>query len=183
MRLDYLKIHDFKNLIGFSVDFDETSKEPVTVVLGRNGSGKSNLNEALVIIFRDLLKGKPTKEFGYDLRYTLRNGEISVRVWNPTAAYDESGDSATLPFTSKEGDAITSFAFTIRDAEGKDRRLPAKLRCHLLLWDKHTTRAPFLQAAIGVSQRAFRWKQDSVAAIVLCKTDPFPICLACFLHD
>lgn len=43
MRLDYLKIHDFKNLVGFSVDFDETSEEPVTVLLGRNGSGKSNL--------------------------------------------------------------------------------------------------------------------------------------------
>ena len=32
MRLDYIKIHDFKNLVGFSVDFDETSEEPVTVL-------------------------------------------------------------------------------------------------------------------------------------------------------
>ncbi len=87
MRLDYLKIHDFKNLVEFSVDFDETCKEPVTVVLGRNGSGKSNLNEALVIIFRDLLQGKPTKDFGYDLRYTLRNGTVNVqRLESPNRA-------------------------------------------------------------------------------------------------
>lgn len=122
MRLDYLKIHDFKNLVGFSVDFDETCNEPVTVVLGRNGSGKSNLNEALVIIFRDLLKGKPTKELGYDLRYTLRNGTVGVRVWNPATARDGSGESAPLLFTSKEGDPITAFSFTITEA-GEERRL------------------------------------------------------------
>ncbi|RYD85652.1 MAG: hypothetical protein EOP84_01810 [Verrucomicrobiaceae bacterium] len=122
MRLDYLKIHNFKNLAGFSVDFDETSKEAVTVVLGRNGSGKSNLNEALVIIFRDLLKGKPTREFGYDLRYTLRNGAISVSVRNPADVRDEGGESAFLPFTSKEGEVIESFLFSITEA-GEERRL------------------------------------------------------------
>ena len=37
MRLDYLKIHDFKNLVGFVVNFDETCEEPVTVLLGRKG--------------------------------------------------------------------------------------------------------------------------------------------------
>lgn len=122
MRLDYLKIHDFKNLVGFSVDFDETCKEPVTVVLGRNGSGKSNLNEALVIIFRDLLKGRPTKDFGYDLRYTLRNGKVSVRVSNPPATLNVKGQSVSMPFTSKEGEAIKSFAFMVTE-DGEASRL------------------------------------------------------------
>ena len=122
MRLDYLKIHDFKNLVGFSVDFDETCKEPVTVVLGRNGSGKSNLNEALVIIFRDLLKAKSTKDFGYDLRYTLRNGTVSVRVSNPPKTLDGPDKTATQSFTSKEGEAIESFAFFVREG-GEERRL------------------------------------------------------------
>lgn len=122
MRLDYLKIDDFKNLVGFSVDFDETCNEPVTVVLGRNGSGKSNLNEALVIIFRDLLRGKPTKEFGYDLRYTLRNGTVSVRVWNPAPARDTVNTGGPLEFTSKEGVAIASFSFTVTEA-GEESRL------------------------------------------------------------
>jgi recombinational DNA repair ATPase RecF len=77
MRLSYLKIDHFKNLKGFAVDFDEKCEEPVTVVLGRNGAGKSNLFEALIIIFRDLIKGKTTADFGYDLRYTLRGGSIA----------------------------------------------------------------------------------------------------------
>jgi hypothetical protein len=122
MRLDYLKIHDFKNLVDFAVDFDETCNEPVTVVLGRAGSGKSNLYEALVIIFRDLLKGKPTKEFGYDLRYTLRNGKVAVRVWNPPSQRDEEDESLLLPLTSKEGKAIDSFSFTITE-DGAERRM------------------------------------------------------------
>jgi predicted ATPase len=122
MRLDYLKIHDFKNLIDFSVDFDETCEEPVTVLLGRNGSGKSNLYEALVIIFRDLLKGKPTKDFGYDLRYTLRNGSVAVRVLNPATAREDGEKSAPVPFTSKEQQAIESFSFTVAE-DGKECRL------------------------------------------------------------
>ena len=80
MRLDYVKIDHFKNLNEFEMDFKEHSNEPVTVLLGRNGSGKSNLFEALVIIFRDLRKGKATTNFAYDLRYTLREGELAVRI-------------------------------------------------------------------------------------------------------
>ena len=49
MRLDKLTIRRFKNLRDFSTDFDE--KSLTTVLVGGNGTGKSNLLEALVIIF------------------------------------------------------------------------------------------------------------------------------------
>ena len=52
MRIDWLKLPRFRNLREFEINFDES--QPTTVVLGRNGSGKSNLIEALVEIFRDL---------------------------------------------------------------------------------------------------------------------------------
>lgn len=119
MRIDYLKIHDYKNLIQFTVDFDESCIEPVTVLLGRNGSGKSNLYEALVIIFLNLLKGKPTKEFGYDLRYTLHNGNVKVRVLNPP---DTKTRAKPIPFTSREGESIESFSF-IATQNGEERRI------------------------------------------------------------
>lgn len=124
MRLDYLKIDRFKNLNGFEVDFDETSTEPVTVVLGRNGAGKSNLFEALVIIFRDLINEKATVEFGYDLHYTLRGGTIAVRVWNPAPARP-SGVSPASDFVSKEGQSINAFTFAIVE-NGEERRIPRK---------------------------------------------------------
>lgn len=52
MKLDRLWIKDFKNLKDFKVNFDE--KNFVTVVIDWNGTGKSNLFEALAIIFRNL---------------------------------------------------------------------------------------------------------------------------------
>lgn len=81
MKLDYLWIENFKNLQDFSADFDESPEELFTILLGQNGSGKSNLLEALVVIFRDLFRGTHT-EFGYELRYTLNRGETKAIVRN-----------------------------------------------------------------------------------------------------
>lgn len=79
MKLDYLWVETFKNLQEFEADFDENPKELFAVLLGRNGLGKSNLLEVLVVIFRDLFLGNET-EFGYELRYTLQRGETKIRV-------------------------------------------------------------------------------------------------------
>jgi len=123
MRLIYLKIDRFKNLNDFVMDLDEESEEPVTVLLGRNGAGKSNLFEALVIIFRDLIKGKATTDFAYDLRYTLRNGAIVVRIWNPpTATVDTDDAHPKMPFAARNGESIESFSFTVVE-QGKERRI------------------------------------------------------------
>jgi predicted ATPase len=75
MKLLHLSIENFKNLKNFSIDFDGESL--VSVILGRNGTGKSNLLEALIIIFRDLDLHKPPA-FKYDLYYLCRDYEISI---------------------------------------------------------------------------------------------------------
>jgi predicted ATPase len=77
MRLDKLKIDEFKNLRKFEVDFDQGS--PTTVIVGRNGTGKSNLLEAVVIIFRDLDLGE-RPSFKYELQYFCRNHTIQVNA-------------------------------------------------------------------------------------------------------
>lgn len=69
MKVDKLHIRShFKNLKDVVVDFDEDSL--MTVVVGRNGSGKSNVLEALVVIFRNLDLGEPPP-FSYLLVYRL----------------------------------------------------------------------------------------------------------------
>jgi predicted ATPase len=125
MRLDYLKIDRFKNLDAFEINLDESSQEPVTIVLGRNGSGKSNLFEALVIIFRDLIQENTTADFGYDLRYTLQSGGISVRVHNPPSVNGLTSLAPNTEFKSKEGEAITSFSFTVTQGDN-ERRIARK---------------------------------------------------------
>jgi predicted ATPase len=75
MRLDRLSIPGYRNLRSFEIDFDES--QPTTVLLGRNGSGKSNLIEAIVEIFRELeLGGSPA--FAYTLEYVCRDRKIRI---------------------------------------------------------------------------------------------------------
>src|SRR2546428_9759474 len=75
MRLNKLALSNFKNLNNFSIDFDGESI--TTVILGRNGTGKSNLLEALIIIFRDLDLGEPPA-FKYQISYICREHEVFV---------------------------------------------------------------------------------------------------------
>ena len=75
MRIDRLAIPSYRNLRSFTINFDET--QATTVLLGRNGSGKSNLFEAIVLIFRELeIGGAPP--FPYSLEYTCRGHAIQI---------------------------------------------------------------------------------------------------------
>jgi predicted ATPase len=81
MRLDKLTIgsakdsatHQFKNLKNVEIDFDQDHW--VTVVIGWNGTGKSNVLEALAIIFRDLILKKREPLFAFRLAYRMGAGE------------------------------------------------------------------------------------------------------------
>lgn len=83
MKLTYIKILNFKNLKDFEFDFGSERGGLITVLLGKNGSGKSNLLEALVVIFRDLFLGRASP-FGYELRYRLRKDEAEISIKNTT---------------------------------------------------------------------------------------------------
>jgi len=73
MKIDVLEIRSrFKNLEQVRVDFDEDHL--MTVIVGRNGSGKSNVLEALVSLFRNLDLGEPPP-FSYAIRYRLGDSE------------------------------------------------------------------------------------------------------------
>lgn len=75
MRIDKLWISSFKNLKDFTIDFDE--KELISVIVGRNGTGKSNVIEALVIILRDLDLGKEP-QFAYELYYRIGTFDVWI---------------------------------------------------------------------------------------------------------
>ncbi|MGP5562323.1 AAA family ATPase [Vreelandella alkaliphila] len=72
----------FKNLKNVTIDFEE--QEWITLVIGWNGTGKSNVLEALAVLFRDLIMGKNDKgkkdkpSFAYSLRYFCHSKEIEI---------------------------------------------------------------------------------------------------------
>ncbi|CAB3818124.1 AAA family ATPase [Achromobacter animicus] len=79
MRLKSLFVSDYKNLKNFTLGFDGASF--IDVFVGKNGSGKSNLFEALVEIFRhiyefDREKGDPG--FEYTVKYEISGKETEI---------------------------------------------------------------------------------------------------------
>jgi len=75
MRLQRLKIEKFKNLRDFEITFDQDS--PYTVLVGQNGSGKSNLFEAILAIF-DSLEDQVSPGFVYALQYACRGYKVLI---------------------------------------------------------------------------------------------------------
>jgi predicted ATPase len=87
MRLDKLTIgsakdsptHQFKNLKNVTIDFDQDHW--VTIVIGWNGTGKSNVLEALAIIFRDLIAKKRIPAFAFQLAYRMGVGDNLRQIY------------------------------------------------------------------------------------------------------
>jgi predicted ATPase len=77
MRLEELYIRQFKNLREVRIRFDMAS--PYTVLVGGNGSGKSNLMEAIAWIFRNLDLEEPAP-FDYELKYQCRSHDVRVQA-------------------------------------------------------------------------------------------------------
>lgn len=153
MRLDRITIgsskdspsHQFKNLKDVTIDFDE--EHWVTVVIGWNGTGKSNVLEALAIIFRDFIMGEKTPAFAFVLRYRMGSGKDTLYIEvdaDPdrkkevfiihTATQDEAEGSGTLtPFiegepqvSARRGKRISLSAFLKDDA----KHLPRYVFCY-----------------------------------------------------
>jgi predicted ATPase len=85
MHLHRLKLRQFRNLRNFEIRFSASGVDAdgnprdfkSHAVIGQNGSGKSNMIEAIVTIFRDLDLNEPPS-FDYELDYEVRGLEIRI---------------------------------------------------------------------------------------------------------
>ena len=131
MRLKSVFISQYKNLRNFELTFDGTSF--IDVFVGKNGSGKSNLFEALIEIFRHLVEyGGSGNVIGFDyriayeiereeVRFEWRSGRLAIsfdgkarRNMNGVPLPDNlliyySGHNSTV------GDLITHYASEFRE--------------------------------------------------------------------
>ncbi|VXD06084.1 AAA family ATPase [Sphingomonas sp. T1] len=76
MRLLRVYIDGYRNLKNVTVDFDKDSL--TTVVIGENGSGKSNLIEAIVEVFRFSDLKLPPPSFHFEIEYILRGKHVRI---------------------------------------------------------------------------------------------------------
>ncbi|MDP1594708.1 MAG: AAA family ATPase [Gallionella sp.] len=79
MRLRSVFISQYKNLKNFTLSFDGASF--IDVFVGKNGSGKSNLFEALIEIFRHLDQfGRPDNDIAFDYRLSYEIGGQDTEI-------------------------------------------------------------------------------------------------------
>ncbi len=77
MKLNKLQINGFNILQnGFVIDFNNTSN--LSILIGKNGSGKSSILEAVGIIFKSLYKGSKIP-FTFVIDYNLGNNHIGIQ--------------------------------------------------------------------------------------------------------
>lgn len=90
MRIKHLFVSNYKNLKKFSLDFDGESF--IDVFVGKNGSGKSNMFEALIEIFRHLYENDYVVEFDYKIQYIIGDNDIKIEwKWEEEKWLDEAG--------------------------------------------------------------------------------------------
>ncbi len=99
MRLHELYIDEFKNLRELQIDFHETSLS--TVIVGQNGTGKSNVIEALVLIFRhlDLNEKAP---FRYRILYECRGRTVEADATSGITRFRTGESRESLANLTKE---------------------------------------------------------------------------------
>jgi predicted ATP-dependent endonuclease of OLD family len=78
VKIKYLKIIEYKNLNNFELSFDDT-KRNINFIVGKNGSGKSNLLESIATIFNDITnKLKPSLSF--EIYYSINVDGIDKEI-------------------------------------------------------------------------------------------------------
>ncbi|MCP1166781.1 AAA family ATPase [Bacillus sp. 1813sda1] len=76
MKLKSLYIEEFRNLKQFTIDFQKTTSF-IQAIIGKNGSGKSNLLEAIVTIFKGMVL-EESPQFNFEMSYIYNAEEIKV---------------------------------------------------------------------------------------------------------
>lgn len=89
MHLQRIKIGSFKNLVNVEISFsevfqsahEEPTDKPIRshAVIGQNGTGKSNLIEAIITLFRDVDLDREAS-FDYEIEYSIRGHHIRLKA-------------------------------------------------------------------------------------------------------
>lgn len=96
MKLISVQIKGYKNLADTRLDFDE-SCGPFTII-GNNGTGKSNLIEALVHVFVGLYYDQPP-QFDFYLKYDAHGKTVEIKKEGEGAPFEATVDGTHLSKT------------------------------------------------------------------------------------
>lgn len=172
MQLLRIRIPAFRNLrdldIELATHLQATAGAPADVqpkpirshaLIGQNGTGKSNLIEALITIFRDVDLDRDAA-FDYTLEYSIR-GHV-VRIEADTAKQKR-------PYVWVDGDRVSQEYLTKNDRPGKEptdhRRGPRLLPTHIFAY--YSGRNERIEILFQEHQRRFNQRQEITTDEVL----------------
>ena len=172
MQLQRIKIVAFRNLRDVAVVFNtmlppsavspaNTPPKPIRshALIGQNGTGKSNLMEALITIFRNIDLGL-SAEFDYELDYTIRGHQIQIKA--------NLAEQST-PVVWVDGDKKAQNYLTENDPPNKqprdERRGPRLLPSHVFAY--YSGRNERMEVLFQEHQKRFNRRQEITAEEVL----------------
>lgn len=172
MQLRHLAIPNFRNLRGLVIDFathiePRSSATPTAApkvirshaLIGQNGTGKSNLIEALITIFRDVDLNRGAA-FDYTLEYEIRGHVVRIQA-------DLAKQSP--PFVWVDGDRVTQEYLNKNDPPDMtprdERRGPRLLPSHVFAY--YSGRNERIEALFQDHQKRFNRLQDITTDEVL----------------
>jgi predicted ATPase len=149
MHLRRLKIKDYKNLKDFEILFSEyfereeidKAETPIKAihshaVIGQNGTGKSNLIEAIITIFRDVDLNNDAS-FDYELDYNIRGHEVSLAAElseQKRPFVTVNGKQESQGFIVKNKEYLPAHIFTYYS--GRNERLEPLFQAHQQRFNK-----------------------------------------------
>ena len=172
MQLQRLHIGVFRNLREVEIVFNShlapsagcLAYEPSKTIrshalIGQNGTGKSNLIEALITIFRDIDLGLPAS-FDYELDYTIRGHSIEIKA--------NIAEQKT-PFVWVDGEKKSQDYLNRNEPPEKvprdERRGPRLLPSHVFAY--YSGRNERMEVLFQEHQRRFNRRQEITAEEVL----------------
>lgn len=114
MRINKLWLKEYRNLQDFEINFDD---EPfITVIMGRNGTGKSYLLEAIIEIFRDLDLDPFRPPFSYKIDYEINDYRIVIdadpeRDSDPVQIVIDGEERTLEEFNANKVDGLPKYVF------------------------------------------------------------------------
>ncbi|QBE63191.1 AAA family ATPase [Pseudoduganella lutea] len=172
MQLLRIRIPSFRNLRGLDIAFEknlqaaasahaDAQPKPIRshALIGQNGTGKSNLIEALIIIFRDVDLDREAA-FDYTLEYSIRGHAVRIEA-------DTSKQKR--PYVWVDGDRVSQEYLTKNDTPGKEpldhRRGPRLLPTHIFAY--YSGRNERIEVLFQEHQRRFNQRQEITTDEVL----------------
>jgi predicted ATPase len=167
LQLQRLVIPQFKNLRGMEINFSAYAQDERLdnlprrlrshAIIGQNGTGKSNLIEALITIFRDIDLNREAA-FDYELVYAIRGHQVRLLA-----------QAQKRPEVWVDGDKVSQSYLCENDAPGKtprdERRGPRLLPTHVFAY--YSGRNERIEALFQEHQRRFSQRQEITADEVL----------------